>query len=73
MQIFLSYASEQKAIAEPIAFSLRKRGHQVFLDRDDLPAGQSFDDQIAAAIAASDFFIFLASPESVAKDRKSVV
>lgn len=69
MQIFLSYASEQKAIAEPIAFSLRKRGHQVFLDRDDLPAGQSFDDQIAAAIAASDFFIFLASPESVAKGR----
>ena len=36
MQIFLSYASEDKAVAEPIAFSLRARGHKVFLDRDDL-------------------------------------
>jgi len=43
MKIFLSYASEDKAIAEQIAFSLRSRGHLVFLDRDDLPPGQSYD------------------------------
>lgn len=69
MRIFLSYASEQKNIAEPIAFSLRQRGHKVFLDKDDLPAGASYDDQIEEAIATSDVFLFLISPESVTKGR----
>ena len=68
-RIFLSYASEQKAVAEPIAFSLRDRGFEVFLDRDDLPAGRSFDEQIEFAVAKADLFIFLISPGSVAPGR----
>ena len=50
MEIFLSYASEDKATAESITFSLRDRGHTVFLDRDDLPAGESFDQKIERAV-----------------------
>lgn len=69
MRVFLSYASEHKEVAEPIAFSLRGRGHKVFLDKDDLPPGKSYDDQIAQAIEDSDLFIFLISPESVGKGR----
>ncbi len=69
MRIFLSYASEQKVSAETIAFSLRKRGHNVFLDKDDLPPGKSYDDQIQTAVFASDLMIFLISPESVTKGR----
>ena len=68
-RIFLSYASEHKAIAEPIAFSLRHRGFEVFLDRDDLPAGRSYDEQIEQAVARVDLFVFLISPESVASGR----
>lgn len=69
MRIFLSYATEQKNVAEPIAFSLRSRGHHVFLDKDDLPPGQTFDDQIQKAVESSDILIFLVSPTSVAKGR----
>jgi hypothetical protein len=69
MRIFLSYASEHRNVAEPIAFTLRGRGHRVFLDKDDLPPGKSYDDQIAQAIEDSDLFIFLISPESVDKGR----
>lgn len=69
MQIFVSYASEHKSTAEPIAFSLRNRGHKVFLDRDDLPAGAGYEDRIHSGIAQSDLFIFLISPESVVKGR----
>lgn len=69
MKIFLSYASERREIAEPIAFSLRSRGFDVFLDRDDLPAGRSFDEQIERAIDAADLFIFLISPESIDRGR----
>jgi len=69
MKIFLTYASEHKAAAEPIAFSLRSRGHKVFLDKDDLPAGRGFDEQIENAIGASDMLLFLISSESVMPGR----
>ena len=52
-----------------IAFSLRARGHNVFLDRDDLPFGQSYDQQIERAVAKSDAFVFLISPDSIAQGR----
>ena len=69
MQIFLSYAKEDKSAAESIAFSLRSRGHQVFLDRDDLPAGQGYDQQIEKAVKQSDLFLFLVSPDSIGEGR----
>ena len=69
MKIFLTYASEDKATAEPIAFSLRDRGHIVFLDRDDLPPGKSFDQRIERAIKDSDILVFLISPDSVEDGR----
>jgi hypothetical protein len=72
MRVSLSYPSEYKAIAEPIAFSLRSRGHKVFLDRDDLPAGQTYDDQIREAINLSDVFVYLITPESVTPGRFTV-
>src|SRR5205823_14105165 len=37
MKIFISYASEQRPIAERIAFTLRGRGHFAFFDKEDLP------------------------------------
>lgn len=63
MRIFLSYPSELKATAEPIAFSLRSRGHK------DLPPGRSYDDQIEHAIKQSDILIFLIAPASVERGR----
>jgi hypothetical protein len=69
LKIFLSHASQDRAIAESIVFSLRGRGYEVFLDRDDLPAGASFDQQIERAINESDTFVFLISPDSVAGGR----
>jgi hypothetical protein len=69
MKVFLAYASPDRAAAESIAFSLRGRGHKVFLDRDDLPAGESFDERIEGAIEACDVLVFLISPDSVAAGR----
>jgi hypothetical protein len=69
MKIFLSHASQDKALAESIAFSLRGRGHKVFLDRDNLPPSGSYDNQIESAINDSETFVFLISPESVADGR----
>jgi hypothetical protein len=69
MQIFLSYASEQRSAAEPLALALRARGHEVFFDKDDLPPGKSYGAQIEAGIRQSDLAIFLISPESVSPGR----
>jgi TIR domain len=69
MRIFLSYASERHGVAEGIALALRNAGHAVFLDRDDLPPGSSYDDRIRNAINASDLLVFLVSPESVSDGR----
>jgi hypothetical protein len=68
-KIFLTYASEDRAAGESIAFSLRERGYTVFLDRDTLPPGESFDQQIERAVNDSDIFIFLISPDSIAEGR----
>ena len=54
MEIFLSYASEDKATAESIPFRSETAVTQFFVDRDDLPAGESFDLQIERAVNESD-------------------
>jgi len=67
MNIFLSYSSTRKDIAEGICFALQAAGHDVFFDKEDLRSGESYDKRIADAIDASDLFVFLISPESVKK------
>jgi tetratricopeptide (TPR) repeat protein len=69
VNIFLSYASEQAAIAESIEVALNGEGHDVFRDRSDLASGEAYHARIRDAIAASDLFVFLISPEAVAAGR----
>jgi hypothetical protein len=67
--IFLSYSSPQSEAAARIELCLEEEGHSVFRDRSDLPAGESFDARIRAAIEESDLLIFLISRESVSQGR----
>jgi hypothetical protein len=69
MDIFISYASEQRAVAEEIALALRGEGHQAFLDRSELPEGDAYNARIREAVRACDLLIFLVSPESVSEGR----
>ncbi len=65
LKIFLSYASEDRAVAEQISLALAAEGHDVFFDREDLPAGDAFHARIRRAIESSDQFIFLVSPQAL--------
>lgn len=69
MQLFLSYSSHYREQADDICCRLQALGHEVFFDREDLPAGTSFDDLIRQAIESADMFIFLISPEAVEQGR----
>ena len=66
MEIFLSYSSKDKLLAEPIYLALRAQGHSVFFDRANLPAGDEYDVHIRKAIEDADLFLFLVSPDSLA-------
>ena len=69
MRIFLSFASEQKELAETILLALRDRGHSVFFSKDDMPPGATYDVRIQKAVNASDLMVYLISPQSVTKGR----
>jgi len=66
VKVFLSYDSEQLALAQTLTQRLEAAGHSVFLDRDDVAAGDAYDRRIAAGVAAADAMVFLASATSVA-------
>lgn len=65
MQIFLSYASEDRAIAEEIQLALVGSGHDVFFDKASLPAGGDYHSRIQSAVQSADIFIFLITPNSI--------
>lgn len=66
MKVFLSYPSAQRPLAERLALALEAEGHEVFFDRADLDAGESFHQRLREAVAAADAMIFVVTPESVA-------
>lgn len=69
MNIFISYASEQRATAEEIALALCGEGHRVFFDRSELPEGDAYNAQIREAIRDCDLLVFLVSPEALSEGR----
>jgi len=69
LRIFLSHASEDGDAARAIEIALRDEGHTVFLDRSALASGETYNDRIRAALAASDLFVFLISPAAVSPGR----
>ncbi len=66
MNIFLSYSSDRRDIAEQVSLALTGSGHKVFFDRDSLPAGDDYHVRIRKGVENSDAFVFLISPRAVA-------
>ncbi len=65
MKIFLSYASQDRAIADSINHALLDQGHDVFFDRDDLSPGEEYHNTIRAAITRAELFVFLISEYAI--------
>jgi hypothetical protein len=63
--VFISHSHSQARQALRTAIDIQQYGHEVFLDQDDLPAGEPFGPKIKFEIKKSDIFVFLISPESV--------
>lgn len=65
MRLFLSYASEDRRVAEAVYFSLIGNGHTVHFDRTSLKPGDNYDRLLREQIDDADAVVFLISPESV--------
>jgi hypothetical protein len=61
MYIFLSYAREDRQLAERVRGTLAAAGFDCFLDTESLPPGQEFNARIGRAIDRADLFIVLLS------------
>jgi hypothetical protein len=72
VKIFVSYAGDDRKVAEPVAETLRAQGHEIFFDRDSLQSGAAFDRKIRAEVEKSDLFLFLISPLSVTPGKYSL-
>lgn len=65
MNIFLSYSSTRRDLAVRLKLALEAEQHDVFFDRDDLGAGEAYQQAIREALEQADLMLFLVSPESV--------
>jgi hypothetical protein len=65
MNIFLSYPSARRDLAERLKLALEEEQHEVFFDRDDLAPGEAYHQAIRQGVDAADLFIFVVAPESV--------
>lgn len=64
-KIFISYASEDKNIAEQIYLALSGEEYDVFFDRTSLPPAGNYNEHLKRGVQQSDLFVFLISPDSV--------
>jgi len=65
MYLFLSYAREDRDMAERIRSTLAAAGFDCFLDTRSLPPGQEYNARIGQAVARADLFIFLLSASAL--------
>jgi TIR domain len=65
MKLFLSYPSGQRDLAERLTLALEGEGHEVFIQRSELKAGESFHRRLRESILGADAMVFLVTPDSL--------
>ncbi|WP_229516105.1 toll/interleukin-1 receptor domain-containing protein [Paraburkholderia terrae] len=65
--VFISHASEDKAVVLALAEALREAGLQIWLDKQELRIGDSLREKIDEGLAESRFGIVVLSPSFIAK------
>ncbi len=66
--VFLSYASEDRAVAARLAEALRAKGIDVWFDANELRGGDAWDDKIRRQIKTCTFFIPIISDNTQARE-----
>lgn len=65
-KIFVSYSRADSALVDGVIRTLEDQGHQVWIDREDLALGDSWQARISSAIQDCKAFLLILSPRSAA-------
>lgn len=68
--VFLSFANEDRPVAEALKAALESAGVDVWLDQDDLRAGDDYEIRIRRAIEQCGLFVALLSRNSLTSQRR---
>jgi hypothetical protein len=68
VEVFISYASEDRVVAESIARELTELGVPTFFDRFSMQAGDSILESVQRGLASAKFGVVIVSPDSLEKD-----
>ena len=64
-EVFLSYSSQNRAMTEKIAETLRNHGIPVWYSETNIKGAQQWHDEIGKALRQCDWFVILLSDESI--------
>ena len=62
-EVFVSYSHQDEEFVSRLALDLEKRGAQVWIDREDLHAGEKWKESITQGVRACKAFVLVVSPE----------
>lgn len=65
LDVFVSYAREDVEFVRALVAGLERRGHEAWLDADDIPPSAQWRDEVKSAIERANAFLFVVSPDSV--------
>jgi hypothetical protein len=68
-RVFVSYVQENRDLVSRLVYDLRRRGVNVWFDRDALPPGVYWRDEIRRAVRDHEYFIACFSAEFNARER----
>lgn len=64
--VFISYSRRDEEFVLTVARALEERNKDVWRDKEDIPPAVAWEDEIRRGIDASDVFVFVLSPDSLA-------
>lgn len=65
MQVFISYASEDKVFVDKLVADLTAKGLDIWIDRSEISVSDSLITKISSGLSSSDCFIPVLSPHSI--------
>lgn len=66
LKVFVSYSRSDAAFAADLVLGLTACGFEAYIDREDIAAGEVWENRLEGLIAEADTIVYVLSPESVA-------
>jgi hypothetical protein len=68
MRLFISYKREELRFANRLRDALEDAGYEVWLDSDDIQAGQKWSNAVQEGLDSADVLLLIATPEAIGSD-----